>query len=260
MTLQSTTRRLLTLTAFLALGCDARKQPPIAQAGGPASPAAQYEHAVRASLLIATRKTGEKEGPEAWLGCSGVLVDRTKRLALTAHHCVYGRADGTPVLCFFMPATEPSHQLSAPEVDALLAGTTARCSILRDDADVDLTVVHLEDSLPNDAVAIELASHDPAIGDPVHGVLAPHLLANTWFTGYVNNRLTSANMKMAPGFAPRMMFGFTSPVSHGASGGMVLDEDGRLVGVTIASVHDTATGIAIPVSTIAERLKSVAGG
>lgn len=58
----------------------------------------------------------------------------------------------------------------------------------------------------------------------------------------MHNRLLPMSINMGPGFAAKMTFDFTTPVAAGTS------------------VHDTATGIAIPVSALAERLAAAGAG
>jgi S1-C subfamily serine protease len=186
-----------------------------------------------------------------------VLVNREKRLALTARGCVMPLAADSPILCFFPPASEPSRQLRIADIDALAATGHSRCSVQAEEPDLGVVVLHVEDPLPSDARGVELAKQDPQVGDAVHGVFAPHSLTNTWFTGYVNNRLL---WPMGQGSKPQRTFSISTPLSSAAVGGMVLDEDGRLLGVMVVTVSDAGMGIAVPAPLIAERLAAFSGG
>jgi hypothetical protein len=245
-------------TAAALAACKGQEAAPPSPSGYPASPAARYALDARAALLVHARGATETDKDPSWRGCSGVLVNRDKRLALTSRACVVPHAPDSPILCFLPPASEPSRQVTTADVDALSATGHSRCSVQAEEPDLGLVVLRVEDPLPGEARAVELATQDPQVGDVVHGVFAPHWMTNTWFTGYVNNRLLWP--LAGQGSSPQRTFGIATPVSPAVVGGMVLDDDGRLLGVMVATLSDTGIGIAVPASLIAERLAAHSGG
>ncbi|MEO8875591.1 MAG: S1C family serine protease, partial [Polyangiaceae bacterium] len=104
------------------------------------------------------------------------------------------------------------------------------------------------------ALPVVVAPRDVEVGDQVFGVLAPHQLINTYFEGYVNSRLSYVDVDWDEDFKSDALLGFTSPVTGGASGGMVLNSAGELVGITLAVVNGTNTGIALRVSAFKDLL------
>lgn len=216
-----------------------------------AADADRYARAARGAAIVVTHRHGEHG--DFWFGCSGVLIDHER--VLTGRHCIRPRIDGTPALCMFAPGESLSRQLLPPEAEAAAATGKSNCTVAAEYADIDIAVLHIEERVPDFVRAVAFASEAPAIGAPVHGVLHPNLVVNTWFTGYVNSRLSAVNLGgYGPEFAPKELFGYASPVASGASGGMVLDDNGLLLGITLAVEFGTNTGLAIPISSIRERL------
>ena len=111
--------------------------------------------------------------------------------------------------------------------------------------------------VPVGTKAINVGSRNIKVGQPVYGVLAPHHLVNTYYEGYVNNVSSFMNLNMPDKFKPSLLFGYTTPLAGGASGGMVLDKDGHLIGITVAGVRGMNTGVAIPMNIILKNFKAL---
>ena len=207
-----------------------------------ANPITEYERASRSEVFV-----GSHVPPAAdWLVCSGVLVDRTRRLAVTALHCLHG-GPIEEVICL-SPRGAPARQITPPELHDLAA--VAHCEVVLKAPDVDLAVVRLSE-LPSDALAVELSGELPKIGARVHGVTSPHHFSGTWFDGRISNRITGVHYADAPEFSPRETFTLTTVARPGESGGMVLDDRNLLVGMIVAGDKGS---LVLPASVISEKL------
>lgn len=216
---------------------------------------ARYEHAARAAALVAVKRTGDQG--EYWWGCSGSLVDTShgKRppVIVTASHCVDTRMQGSPIVCAFFSPDDPSRQIMPEDITELSAQPEHLCTLKLQRHKLDLAILSPQKLDPH-AHPVPVAPSDVAVGDDVFGVLAPHQLVNTYFEGYVNSRLSFVDIDWDEDFKSDALLGFTSPVTGGASGGMVLDAKGELVGITLAVVNGTNTGIALRVSAFRDLL------
>lgn len=220
-----------------------------------ASAHARYEHAGHAAALVAVKRTGEQG--EYWWGCSGSLVDasggKKPPVIVTASHCVDTRMDGSPIVCAFFPPDEPSRQIMPEDISELALSDEHLCNLKLQRHKLDLAILSPK-KLDARTKPVPIAPADVAVGDDVFGVLAPHQLVNTYFEGYVNSRLSFVDVDWDEDFQSDALLGFTSPVTGGASGGMVLNARGELVGITLAVVNGTNTGIALRVSAFRDLL------
>jgi putative serine protease PepD len=127
--------------------------------------------------------------------------------------------------------------------DRMLAGTIDRV-----DPNDDLAVVHVDEQLP----ALVVVTERPAVGSAVMALGSPLGLDGTVTVGVVSAfRSLDGNEYMQ----------FSAPVSPGNSGGPVIDEKGRVVGVTAAKVvYAGAEGLslAIPVAVVCSNLETCA--
>jgi len=219
---------------------------------------ARYEHAGRAAALVAVRRTGEQG--DYWWGCSGTLVDARapgatapNEVIVTASHCVDKRTASSPIVCAFFSPDDPSRQILPEDIDALARSDENLCTLKMQRHKIDLAILTPKKLDPH-TLPVVVAPADVAVGDQVFGVLAPHQLINTYFEGYVNSRLSYVDVDWEEDFKSDALLGFTSPVTGGASGGMVLNASGQLVGITLAVVNGSNTGIALRVSAFKELL------
>ena len=256
-------KRAFSFTAvLLVVACAAcgNSTPPRATAPAKPEPAfanahARYEHAAHAAALVAVRRTGEQG--EYWWGCSGSLVDTSRGahppVIVTASHCVDTRMEGSPIVCAFFSPDDPSRQIMPEDITELATHPEHLCSLKLQRHKLDLAILSPQ-KLDANAHPVPVAPSDVAVGDEVFGVLAPHQLVNTYFEGYVNSRLSFVDIDWDEDFKSDALLGFTSPVTGGASGGMVLNAKGELVGITLAVVNGTNTGIALRVSAFRDLL------
>ncbi|MGH7283099.1 MAG: S1 family peptidase [Polyangiaceae bacterium] len=245
------------LVACAACGSSAR---PSASAPAKATPAfvdahARYEHAAHAAALVAVKRIGDQG--EYWWGCSGSLVDVSRGarppVIVTASHCVDTRMENSPIVCAFFSPDDPSRQIMPEDITELSGQPEHLCTLKLQRHKLDLAIISPQKLDPR-THPVPVAPSDVAVGDDVFGVLAPHQLVNTYFEGYVNSRLSFVDIDWDEDFKSDALLGFTSPVTGGASGGMVLNAKGELVGITLAVVNGTNTGIALRVSAFRDLL------
>jgi putative serine protease PepD len=127
--------------------------------------------------------------------------------------------------------------------DRMLPGTIDRV-----DANDDLAVVHVAEQLP----ALTVVADRPPVGSTVMAIGSPLGLDGTVTVGIVSAFRSLDGSEYLQ---------FSAPVSPGNSGGPVIDEHGRVVGVTVAKVvYAGAEGLslAIPVGVACSNLETCA--
>ncbi len=213
-----------------------------------------YTQAKKAAVIVLT----QREGPQGniFYGGSGVLVDSESGYILTARHNIFQRASGTPISCLMFHTLDVSRQLMPGEMQGLASDKRTSCEIVDENPKLDIALLKIN-TVPDKAAAAPISDKAIAIGQRVHGVLAPHQMINTYYEGYINNVMSFLNLEAAEGFEPDQLFGYTSPVAGGASGGMVLNEAGELIGITVAAIYGMNTGVAIPVDSILKQFKAL---
>ncbi|MER3452182.1 MAG: serine protease [Acidimicrobiia bacterium] len=108
----------------------------------------------------------------------------------------------------------------------------------------DLALIEVAVGLP----ALERASGEPAVGDPVLVVGSPLGLGGTVASGIVSAIRNEGGVRYIQ---------FSAPISPGNSGGPVVDRRGRVVGIAVAkAVAPGAEGLsfAIPVGRVCDAL------
>jgi S1-C subfamily serine protease len=163
----------------------------------------------------------------------GVLVDRERRLLLTAYHVV---AVGGQVRVYF-PTFDGSDKAVAEPTRYLQRGTPIRGRVVVGDSRRDLAVIEL-DRVPADVPALPLAAGSPEPGDRVHSVGNPGTSQALWV--YTEGRVRQVYRKkmraMTPGFQVQeidaWMVETQSPVNPGDSGGPVVNDRAELVAIT----------------------------
>lgn len=113
--------------------------------------------------------------------------------------------------------------------------------------DTDLAVLQL-DSFEELEVA-ELRAEPIAAGERVHAIGYPDGGPVTVSTGHVLGTV-DGSLLGEPGDVIRI----DAEIRQGNSGGPLLDDDGRVVGVVFALENERGTGLAVPVETLLDRL------
>lgn len=153
--------------------------------------------------------------------CSAVVINAARGFALTVAHCVVGE--------------------SSDSVDVTIAGREA--AVVRSNRLLDLAVLRMDPRASD--VSIPLAEKTPPAGSPLAVVgFAFGSKQLTLQFGYLSLPLATDDDTMR----------IAVDVIAGDSGGAVIDETGRLIGVTSAvrffgPMH---LGVAVPVETIKE--------
>ena len=135
--------------------------------------------------------------------------------------------------------TGGSSQVMVRLGDRSLSGTVDRV-----DPSDDLAIVHVADELP----ALEVIVERPRVGSPVMALGSPLGLDGTVTVGIVSAFRSLDGSEYLQ---------FSAPVSPGNSGGPVIDEKGRVVGVTAAKVVYTGAeglSLAIPIEVVCSNL------
>jgi hypothetical protein len=165
----------------------------------------------------------------AWGTCW--LADRARRLVVTCRHVV---GDAHEVLVYFpcfkgaRPIVQASYYLE--HEPALLA------QVIATDARSDLAVLRLA-SVPAGAQELRLAAEGCGPGDAVHSVgnsgVHSGLADGTlwWYTQGCVRQVDRRSVRTPEGIKTVRVIETQSPVNVGDSGGPVVDNEGRLVGV-----------------------------
>jgi S1-C subfamily serine protease len=127
-------------------------------------------------------------------------------------------------------------------------GRSLEASVTGLAVDSDLAVLQLEDAV--DLPVAELRTTPVTVGETVVAVGYPGGGPATVTTGSVVG-LVDGELLGEPSAVLRV----DATIRQGNSGGPLLDEDGRVVGVVFALEVGTGYGLAVPVTTLLERLE-----
>jgi len=214
-------RRVLIALTLAALAVPATAQEP---AGG----AKVYRQAVSSVVWVhSTRDRGLATG-------SGSLIDRGRRLVLTNYHVV----EDNPRAKVFFPEFRDGQPVSEKSYYLDRAGRYAIPGrVVAVDKTADLAVIQL-DRLPRGTEAIPIAAASPGPGESVHAIGNTGKSGALW--GYVKGTVRQVYRKKWKAQLDRnkvltfeaKVIETDSPTNPGDSGGPLLNEMGKLVGVT----------------------------
>jgi S1-C subfamily serine protease len=97
------------------------------------------------------------------------------------------------------------------------------------DVAADLVILKVAGRSPTYLMLAALG-HEPAVGSRAYAIGNPEGLANTLSEGLVSGRRQGRKV------ADMVWLQTTAPISHGSSGGPLLDASGRVIGVTTKSL------------------------
>jgi tetratricopeptide (TPR) repeat protein len=187
-----------------------------------------YKQTLRGTVFIVCRL-----GPESYSTGSGWLLDADRKLVVTNHHVVAGAAEAG----VYFPAYENGRRIDDREhyrKREPLAG-----EVLLSDPKRDLAVIRLT-SLPEGATALELAPASPQPGQLLMSIGNAASVEALWSatTGSVR-QVYRKKMKFRGGqVVDAVIVETQSPTNPGDSGGPVVDDQGRLVGVVSAGAKE----------------------
>jgi len=235
---------LICLCPFIFTGCTKEKRDQD-----------RYTSARKSAMEILIKVKG-KNGSRLNSGGSGFLIDHRAGLILTNFHVVMRRIPGTPIACQYSGGKmarvfAKNEELSVPFAKKHL------CRMLKFSREKDLVLLQALYPLPSDVKSVTFASQNPEIGEQLFGVHSGTSVSGTWFKGYVNNYIQKPivgglNKKFNLDYA----FVFSSPISMGASGSMILNTKEQLIGITFAVLRGMNTGLAIPISEVRKFLSN----
>lgn len=214
--------------------------------GSAAKSDAPYAKARSSAVMVVTKIKNNNQA--LYFGGSGVIYSKTRDLIISSLHIVLNRIPGEKISCVSMLDTNGKIFTANDEIAPYLPGN--ECEVVAQDLESDLVLLKRKVPFNEEKSAIALADADPKVGDAVHGVFAPNLIPSTWYESYINNYIDKPTRidGLNPKFALSKAFGFAAPVAQGASGAMVLDKEGKLVGITFAVIYNVGTGLAVPAS------------
>jgi S1-C subfamily serine protease len=187
---------------------------------------------------------------------TGWLADRKRSLVVTNQHVVGARKTAT----VRFPASRDGKLIAERNYYEGGAPTVA-ARVLAMDAGRDLAVLKLE-SLPEGAAELALAGDDPAPADHVHSIGNPGASDALWlYTSGTVRQVYRRRVIAEPGKRLECRVVETqSPMNEGDSGGPVVNDDGRIVGVTSAYRKDARfLSFCIAVSEVRAFLASLPG-
>jgi serine protease Do len=173
-----------------------------------------YDSAVQSTVYIVS--------PES--AGSGVLVDRERRLVITNHHVV---GDNAKVTVFFPIVLQGRIECDSEYYHRHIGRYGIEGKVLATDPQRDLAVIELA-ALPDTVKALE-PGRPARPGQIVHSIGNPDSSDAMWVytAGYVRanyyKRIDANRMQVVE---------TSSPVNPGDSGGPILDDSGKLVGLT----------------------------
>ncbi|MGI9515976.1 MAG: S1 family peptidase [Pirellulaceae bacterium] len=184
-----------------------------------------YETTLRSTAWIVA---GDSRG-------TGVLVDREEQLVITNYHVT----TDLPVVQVFFPVMLDGRAVSDRswyQADAEELGI--RAEVVATDKARDIAILKL-DRIPEDIVAIEIGEPTRP-GQNVHSIGNPGASDAMWIYTYGKVRQNYyRKTRYDFGYTQMQMLETDSPINPGDSGGPMVDDQGRLVGISQGLSNDS---------------------
>jgi uncharacterized protein (TIGR03066 family) len=196
----------------------------------PLSPEEIHKRVAASATYIEVHVPGKKG---VMLG-SGCLIDRDRRLVLTANHVIDG---GAKIDVFFAKYDKDGKLLSSKSdygpADAISA------KVLKTDPSKDLAILELV-SIPKDARVMPLAAGSPVPNEEVYTVGgSPAESIGLWIPSKGNVReVQKHRFPIETGQIDAWVIQTTNPINHGDSGGALVNRKCELVGVCCANMGE----------------------
>jgi S1-C subfamily serine protease len=183
-----------------------------------------YRLTLRSTVFVAVRfKTGARGNG------SGALIDKKRRLVLTAYHVV---REAVEVNVFFPEYREGEVIADRDHYNHKLNEVSIKCRVVAQNSRTDLAILRL-DSVPERAVVLPLARKSPSPGSRVHTVGNPAASAGLWAYTFGAVRQVARRKYMFP--TKQTIEAFVvetqNPINKGDSGGPVVNDQIELVAV-----------------------------
>lgn len=199
-----------------------------------------FKELVKSSTYIEVTVPGQK-GAKVGTGC---LIDRERKLVLTAYHVINAPPDAR-INVFFAKYNKDGDLISSMKDYGTADAIKAR--VLISDSGKDLAILEL-DSVPKDARVTPLATGSPKRGEEVHTVGgSPEASLGLWIYTKGNVREVQEMEDVFKDKSGRVIqtikawvISTTNPINHGDSGGALVNKRCELVGVCSSGRDDVA--------------------
>ena len=203
----------------------AKAAPAVAAPAGPLSQKEIYKRTLRATaLVVAFDSAGKVKG-----NGTGWLLDKQRKIVITNHHVVVG----SPRFKVYFPekrdgelVSERAKYLESDEMN----GSSAQ--VLFSEPERDLAALQLQ-SVPDDALAVSLATESPSPGEILHSIGNPGASDALWvYTQGTVRQVYHKKVRTNSGqVLDARLIETQAPINPGDSGGPVVNENGELTGV-----------------------------
>jgi pSer/pThr/pTyr-binding forkhead associated (FHA) protein len=189
---------------------------------------------------------------------TGSLIDKKRKLLLTAYHVLCGKKDAE---IYFVKFDKDGREIASLEhyLDKTKV-TSIHAKVLEKDSMLDLALLEL-DSVPDDVQELRLAGQSPATSTTVHALGNPWKALNKTLWGYNQGhvrqvgRLQTTYQNGQDVDASVVMT--ENPINSGDSGGPLVNDEGELVGVCSADESDIKVSYFIDVHEIKKILERI---
>jgi S1-C subfamily serine protease len=192
-----------------------------------------YQRTLRSTAYVYVRLRSGAQG-----NGTGSLIDKKRRLVLTAYHVV----DNTSEVRIFFPAYDATGKVISDR--AFYRGRPSHTArVIARNSGADLAIVQLN-SLPDGPLELPLAESSPSPGSRVHTVGNPGASAGLWAytVGAVKQvarrRFTFVNRQTVDAFVVETQ----NPINRGDSGGPVVNDRVELVAVNSGGSENIREG------------------
>jgi S1-C subfamily serine protease len=187
---------------------------------------------------------------------TGSLIDRQRKLLLTAHHVLDGRKEAH---IFFVQFDKDGKEISTQDHYLTnVAPITAK--VLDSDPKSDLAVLELE-SVPDDVHELPLAATSPDTGKTVHALGNPTVALGGVLWGYNFGHVRQVGpqeVKYQGGQVVNARMVMTeNPINSGDSGGPLVNDLGELVGVCSGDTSEVKVSYFIDIHEIRAMLDRI---
>lgn len=202
--------------------------------------------------------------------CSGTIINKDKRLVLTAHHCITDNLKAVQKQVVD-PKTGQVSTITVQEKQPMFIETWGRnpddgeiisreihsAKIVGFSEKYDIAILQVEDPLYKPKMEAPLApdTYEYKRGKEVFAVGNPGIAFDNSLTqGIISSPIRAMNMG---GNFNLPFFQHSASIIGGSSGGAIYNDSGELIGTVSAGVRGADIGLAMPISKTKELLKQL---